>query len=450
MIPVETHSVSPARPKLAAGHTKEMPGQPDAFGDVLKSEAMRDQDPLPETTGQLPVPESMDEQSGGAGPFAAAEDGGEEMVPATDSETRSEPMPEIARAHRETVERPEFAPVPVESKPVGTGRHSVEWPEGRGHAMRPDQNGGTVGAGSHAGAMSGRMEPQLESNAGPAGMPVDRLARLVDPAPLVSATSVHSPSERPSSVPILAKTTPWSVAEQLEARRSGRPLDVPDLSRVPEITPKSPDVTAGMNRQAASSAIISGIGVGAVPGATTAPFPFAAAMPGPDFGSTGDGSLSLLGDAVPVSGGDRAATGASAAAMAGTITRATPAQIAHQIAVGVSVAQGGQTELRLNPEELGRVRLSLSGSEGGLVVAIAAERPETADLLRRHIDSLAREFEALGYADVDFRFEGESQQDRGHETARGGFVPRSDLPDDTDMPQVAEGLALGAGLDLKL
>jgi len=450
MIPVETHPVSSARPKLAAGHTKEMPGQPDAFGDVLKSEATRDQDPRPETAAQLLMPEPMEVQSEGAAPFAATQDGGEEVLSATDSETRSEPMPEIAGAHRETVERREFAPVPVESKPVGTGRHSVDWPEARGHAMRPDHNGGTAGAGSHAGTISARIEPQLARDAGPAGMPVDRLARLADRAPQVSATSVHSPSDRPSSVPILAKTTPRTVAEQLAVQRSDRPLDVRHRSGLSEIAPKSPDITAGINRQAASSAIISGMGAGAVPGAIAAPFPFAAAMPEPGWGSTGDGPLSALGDAVPVSGGDRAATGASAAAMAGTITRATPAQIAHQIAVGVSVAEGGQTELRLNPEELGRVRLSLSGSEGGLVVAIAAERPETADLLRRHIDSLAREFEALGYADVDFRFEGESQQDRGHETARGGFVPRSDLPDDTDMPQVAEGLALGAGLDLKL
>lgn len=65
-------------------------------------------------------------------------------------------------------------------------------------------------------------------------------------------------------------------------------------------------------------------------------------------------------------------------------------------------------EIALNPEELGRVRISLSTHDAGVTVQISAERPETMDLLRRHIDQLAADFRRLGYEQIGFEFTGNS------------------------------------------
>lgn len=63
-------------------------------------------------------------------------------------------------------------------------------------------------------------------------------------------------------------------------------------------------------------------------------------------------------------------------------------------------------ELTLEPAELGRVRMTLSAGETTMNVSLSFERPETADMMRRHIDLLAEEFRQLGYRDVTFDFGG--------------------------------------------
>src|SRR5690606_21551545 len=70
-------------------------------------------------------------------------------------------------------------------------------------------------------------------------------------------------------------------------------------------------------------------------------------------------------------------------------------------------------EIALNPVELGRVRMELSRTENGVTVSIIADRPETLDLMRRHIDQLAAEFHRLGYTDIAFSFGNGTQ--RGHD-----------------------------------
>jgi len=85
-------------------------------------------------------------------------------------------------------------------------------------------------------------------------------------------------------------------------------------------------------------------------------------------------------------------------------------QVASQIGMAVTNATGKMTEISLNPEELGRVRLSLSATDGVITLNVLAERAETQDLLRRHIDQLAQEFRALGYSSITFSFGDQNQK----------------------------------------
>ncbi|MEO9822861.1 MAG: flagellar hook-length control protein FliK [Yoonia sp.] len=81
--------------------------------------------------------------------------------------------------------------------------------------------------------------------------------------------------------------------------------------------------------------------------------------------------------------------------------------IAQQLAAQITKQNDGSTTIRLNPEELGPVRMSLRNADGVMVMTILAERPETAEIMRRHITELAQEFQALGYESMTFEFSGD-------------------------------------------
>ncbi|WP_456390100.1 flagellar hook-length control protein FliK [Profundibacter sp.] len=111
-------------------------------------------------------------------------------------------------------------------------------------------------------------------------------------------------------------------------------------------------------------------------------------------------------------------------------------------------------ELVLNPEELGRLRLTFTTTDAGLHVAIAAERGETMDLLRRYIDSLAQDFRDLGYRDVKFDFSGNGAgsdaNTSGNENADQDRNTNPDAaPQDIDAP-IKLSLEPLTGLDLRL
>ncbi|WP_306004451.1 flagellar hook-length control protein FliK [Aquicoccus porphyridii] len=110
-----------------------------------------------------------------------------------------------------------------------------------------------------------------------------------------------------------------------------------------------------------------------------------------------------------------------------------PQHVARQIA---EFAPGPQqaTEVRLNPEELGRVRMTMVQSEGAISVTITAERGETLDLMRRHIGLLAEEFRQIGYGSIQFDF-GPDRRGRDSGQPSPGDDPSCGAPgDDPDTP----------------
>ncbi len=76
-----------------------------------------------------------------------------------------------------------------------------------------------------------------------------------------------------------------------------------------------------------------------------------------------------------------------------------PTLAAQQIAAALqdrALEPGQPIELALDPPELGRVRIHMNEVAGVLTLTIQAERPETAELMRRHLDLLAQEFADAG------------------------------------------------------
>lgn len=91
--------------------------------------------------------------------------------------------------------------------------------------------------------------------------------------------------------------------------------------------------------------------------------------------------------------------------------RPEPSAVLRQIAEGAARASDGTVELRLSPDELGRVRMFLTSGEHGLTVQILADRPETLDLMRRNVNELAQQLADAGFEGAGFSFGEDRQQD---------------------------------------
>lgn len=123
--------------------------------------------------------------------------------------------------------------------------------------------------------------------------------------------------------------------------------------------------------------------------------------------------------------------------------------VEHQIAVAISNGTDGTTELVLSPEELGRVSITLKSTDTTMTVTILSDRPETQDLMRRHIDSLTQELRMMGFRNVDFHF-GSDHQQHGGTSQQGATVSPTHLTENEDTIGGPAHPITHDGLDLRL
>lgn len=136
-----------------------------------------------------------------------------------------------------------------------------------------------------------------------------------------------------------------------------------------------------------------------------------------------------------------------------------PLHTTRQIATALAAMPqepGGAVDIALDPPELGRLRLSLSELNGVMTLSITAERPETADLIRRHLVLLADEFtrQGLDAPSVDISNGGGQQG----QDARAAEMPAASEDAGADsapplratVPMSLVRLGVGGGLDLRL
>ena len=148
-----------------------------------------------------------------------------------------------------------------------------------------------------------------------------------------------------------------------------------------------------------------------------------------------------------------AAAGAAEGARPGPVS---PQQVAVQVAEAVRQAgPAGALEIALEPEDLGRVRLVFSAAEAGLAVTVQADRSETLEMLRRHIDLLLSDLRARGFEDVQIDFGGSMPGGQGEAAPEGGPAARPPADPATDpsaSPSVerSDAAVPAGGLDLRL
>lgn len=132
-------------------------------------------------------------------------------------------------------------------------------------------------------------------------------------------------------------------------------------------------------------------------------------------------------------------------------SRIPVALVARQITDAVVIAREDRVEVALAPEELGRIRMVMTGPDHSPHVMIWAERPEVLDQLRRNASFLQDCFGDAGMADASFEF-----QDDG-ETGSGGRQPQPDAvrhgldaAEPALVPPVWTPLAISARLDIRI
>lgn len=91
--------------------------------------------------------------------------------------------------------------------------------------------------------------------------------------------------------------------------------------------------------------------------------------------------------------------------------------IAQQLAAAMPSTASGTTEITLRPEELGQVRMRLTLNEGAMTMVIHADRQETSDLMRRHIDQLAQTYRQMGFDNLSFSFSGSTNREAAHQAS---------------------------------
>ncbi len=162
--------------------------------------------------------------------------------------------------------------------------------------------------------------------------------------------------------------------------------------------------------------------------------------------------LEVPGDILMLSAaGERATVFVPTAAAPATAANPELARhVAGQLASGVAAQPGRVTEIALNPEELGKVRLSMASVDTTIALTVLAERPETADLLRRHIDVLEQEFKALGFEDISFSFGGEKRADGGGGRDHNADPLAENDIEVTNTPVQMRATDTDSGLDLRL
>lgn len=128
------------------------------------------------------------------------------------------------------------------------------------------------------------------------------------------------------------------------------------------------------------------------------------------------------------------------------VSAQTVQHIAEQIVVSVANDDTGTTEIALDPEELGRVRLHMTVTDQTVQIVIAAERPETSDLMRRHLDVLQQEFRSLGFQSVDLGFADDGGRNSPKEAPKPTHIAVEIPPEDAP-PQLQ---LVSSGVDIRL
>lgn len=251
------------------------------------------------------------------------------------------------------------------------------------------------------------------------GLPLDKPNRTVPQAPLAAKPTIN-PEQQATEAVITAKADVEPAIDHSDLPTQEKPPPVPS------------------NQQAFTAATQMQRPVNALSVADASPLPTeadGASLPVLDVPrSEGADAKFLLNPRPPVTN------------MQGVVD-----QVIRNLNSQSTIKSDAGIELRLDPPELGRVRISLSGLDNALTAVVTADRSDVESLMRRHGDILQKALSEAGFDGATLSFGSEKKGDR----AKGGQQQAILLTDSVE--NVAEGIvsvpagrALPGGLDIRL
>ncbi len=149
--------------------------------------------------------------------------------------------------------------------------------------------------------------------------------------------------------------------------------------------------------------------------------------PGPAAALVVRGQLGELDDRIATTEGETQYKIFDASRTDGPVRLAPTSQsvaVAHQVIAAIRQEKGsGTVEVRLDPPELGRVRIAFLMERQDIVTAlVTSERPETLDLLRRHASDLSKELERAGFTSVTINFSAADSSQHHQSNAEAGSL----------------------------
>lgn len=129
---------------------------------------------------------------------------------------------------------------------------------------------------------------------------------------------------------------------------------------------------------------------------------------------------------------------------------AKPRAVVYQISQAISESGSNDIELRLDPAELGKVRISMAFRDGQMIATIVAERPETLDLLRRNADDLRSELSNQGLENASLDFGQNQQSDDANTSNSSAFNEREQEVISVVEPVLLKPETTSSGLDVRL
>ena len=256
-------------------------------------------------------------------------------------------------------------------------------------------------------------------------------------SPAQSAAPVQSAIPLPpmprEGVPILARGAA-AISTASDAEPSFDPVVIPSEDEVAEVRvmPKA----AGVERH--------------IPQPSPA-VAFEASAKKPVEAKTDDGGMRLQADTIGMVQVENAASQSRSTPTAMFAPTAEARPVLNSIAEATVKAQNGTIELRLSPEELGRVRISMSHHDQGISVVLNVEREDTLHLLRRHASELATALREAGLGEATIEFanrEQRSSPDPERRPPGQAFGTFSDASAEIDRPILrASG---DGGLDIRM
>ena len=132
-------------------------------------------------------------------------------------------------------------------------------------------------------------------------------------------------------------------------------------------------------------------------------------------------------------------------------TASLPPDLGAQIRRALVRSDGQVTELELSPRELGMLRIRVTTTDMGAQLQLSADRPETFDLLRRHLDQLERQLHGMGFSGMNLGQHGAHRAYAGPKADPEGESRKSEPGAETLAHRPAAADRLGAsGLDMRI